>query len=199
MAQDARAKSLSRGAEQSLIEAAQNGDLTAFESLMRSYMGQVRAYLALRAPTPQLIDELAQETFLIAHQKLHGFRAGDPILAWLQRIAWQLLRRELKRYALDQKNRERLVNHVSILNVAPTCERDLDGRVDRLLVCLGKVPEATRQLIDHRYRDGMSSQEIAERLGKTNEWVRVTLYRARKQLRECIENQNQSKSKPVKQ
>ena len=180
--------SSSQGPEKSLVEAAQHGDLAAFESLMLNHMGQVRAYLALRAPTPQLIDELAQETFLIAHRKLNRFRAGDPILAWLQKIAWQLLRRELKRYALDQKNRERLIDHFSILNVAPTSERDLDGRVERLLVCLGRMPNATRQLIDHRYRDEMSPVEIAEQLNKTAEWVRVTLFRARKQLRECIES-----------
>ena len=166
----------------------QAGDLTAFDQIVRRHMARVRGYLALRAPSPQLVDELAHETFLVAHGKLNTFNPGDPILAWLQTIAWQLLRRELKRYQLDRTNRTRLLDHQSILNDGATCSADLDGRIEQLERCLDRLEPASRELIDLRYRIGLSPQDIAKRNGQSNERVRVALYRVRQQLRRCIEH-----------
>lgn len=44
-----------------------------------------------------------------------------------------------------------------------------------------------RRLIDERYRLGRSNDELAARFERSAEWVRVTLFRVRKQLRDCIE------------
>jgi RNA polymerase sigma-70 factor (ECF subfamily) len=52
---------------------------------------------------------------------------------------------------------------------------------------VAELPENLRRLLEERYRRGMSPDELAEMFGRSSEWVRVTLFRLRKQLRDCIE------------
>lgn len=56
-----------------------------------------------------------------------------------------------------------------------------------LELCLDRVKGDARHLLDLRYREGHSPQEIACRFGRTSEAVRASLLRIRKNLRECIE------------
>jgi RNA polymerase sigma-70 factor (ECF subfamily) len=58
---------------------------------------------------------------------------------------------------------------------------------DALERCLDRVSGDARQLLDLRYRDGHSPQEMAHRLGRTSEAIRASLLRIRKGLRQCIE------------
>ena len=54
--------------------------------------------------------------------------------------------------------------------------------------CLNKLPAGMRQLLDESYQKEATAAEIAQKLGQTRQWVRVTLFRVRKQLRNCIES-----------
>jgi len=53
--------------------------------------------------------------------------------------------------------------------------------------CLDRVKGDAKHLLDLRYRDGQSPQEIARRLGRTSDAIRASLLRVRRSLRECIE------------
>jgi RNA polymerase sigma-70 factor (ECF subfamily) len=53
--------------------------------------------------------------------------------------------------------------------------------------CLGTVKGEAKHLLDLRYREGHSPQEIARRLGRSSDAIRAALLRVRKALRECIE------------
>ena len=48
------------------------------------------------------------------------------------------------------------------------------------------LPDKSRGLVTERYQRGLSNDEVAAAMGRTSEWVRVTLFRIRAQLRECI-------------
>ena len=175
------------GVDEVLVSRAKAGDLAAYEELVRGNVRRLRAYIALRAPAPHLVDELAQEAFIVAHGKLDKLRPGTPFLAWVRGIAWQLLRRERKRFALDSVNRERLAEHVSILQSLPLEGAAVDGRIERLEICLKKVSDGLRRLLDLRYGDGLASKAIAKQVGESDDAVRTKLSRVRKQLRACVE------------
>lgn len=53
--------------------------------------------------------------------------------------------------------------------------------------CLDRVKGDAKHLLDLRYRDGHSPQEIARRLGRTSDAIRASLLRVRRGLRDCIE------------
>ena len=53
--------------------------------------------------------------------------------------------------------------------------------------CLERLPERGQSMLKARFADGLSYQQIGERLGMTIEAVRKTLFRLKKQVRSCVE------------
>jgi len=53
--------------------------------------------------------------------------------------------------------------------------------------CYSRLKEDHKQLIKLKYKDHLSSQEIADFFSKSSDWVRTSLYRLRASLRECLD------------
>ena len=58
--------------------------------------------------------------------------------------------------------------------------------------CLTALPPTARKLVEERYQRGLTNEELAVLMGRTAEWVRVTLFRVRRQLKECIEAKSET-------
>ena len=72
--------------EQSLIQKVQEGNLEAFGSLMDLHVRRLRAVIALNAPVPHLIDEIAHETYVFAFNHINDFQRGTSFFAWLKSL-----------------------------------------------------------------------------------------------------------------
>ncbi len=174
-------------ADEPLIRAAQAGDHDAFAALLDAHLPHVRTFLALKAPVPQLVDELAHDTFVFAFRHLQEFQPGTSFRAWVRAIAWNLLRAEVQRYAREQVQQEKFAAwqmtewETNSAEVAPSAE------ADHLYDCLAQLDGPLRELVTLKYRDDHSTETIAAKLKRSLVWVRVSLFRVRRQLRECIE------------
>ena len=172
--------------EQSLIQAVQEGRLDAFGQLMDLHVRRLRAVIALNAPVPHLIDEIAHETFVFAYNHIQEFQRGTSFFAWIKSIAWNLLRAETQRFSREQANQSKYAER-RVVEATPFKPVEVAAReLDKLETCLEKVPPRLKQLVEMRYRLSFSTQEIAERAGQSAAWVRTTLCRLRKQLRDCV-------------
>ncbi|MEQ1862069.1 MAG: sigma-70 family RNA polymerase sigma factor, partial [Chthoniobacteraceae bacterium] len=138
-------------------------------------------------PVAHLIDEITHETFVFAFREIARFDATQPLRPWLRAIAWNLVRKELLRFAREQVNLSRF-EQAQLTAFTQRAERTAD-RDEAIFLeeCLGQLPENIRRLVDERYRCGRSNDELAASFDRSPEWVRVTLFRIRKQLRDCIE------------
>jgi RNA polymerase sigma-70 factor (ECF subfamily) len=174
-------------ADATLTRAAQAGDHDAFAALLDAHLPQVRTFLALKAPVPQLVDELAHDTFVFAHRHLDEFVPGTSFRAWVRAIAWNLLRAEVQRFAREQQNLDRLAAWQSEAVLAAPETAEPRAEAEYLDHCLDELPEPLRELIVLKYRDDQSAADIAARLKRSLVWVRVSLFRVRQQLRECLE------------
>jgi RNA polymerase sigma-70 factor, ECF subfamily len=172
-------------AESELVVRVRAGDVEAYGVLLltHGHSRRLRAWLAARALDPDAVEELAQDAFVTAFQQIRKFRPGSDFGAWLRGIAWQLLRQSRKKFAVQQKHAARILAELATENnaVAPD-----DPMIEFLEQCLERVPENTRALLQQKYRDGMSTAEMSAAASQSAEWVRLTLYRTRRQLRECI-------------
>ncbi len=166
---------------------AQRGEVEAFAGLMDAHLPAVRRFLAVRAPIAHLVDELAHETFLFAFRHLGEFAAGTDLDAWLRAVAGNILRAEVQRFARQRKNLQRYAEW-RVLEAAQATNDEEDPLAERLGPCLDRLPSHLRGLIDLKYREDRSSEEMADRLGRSVAWVRTTLFRAREQLRACIQS-----------
>ena len=174
--------------DHALITRVQSGDASAFEPLIDRHLPHIRAFVALRAPVLHLVDEIAHEAFVFAFQNIADFNAADPFRAWLRAIAWNLLRAEIQRCVREQANQSRYAETLAVEMQRSGESAGASLEAEFLEQCIREVPAEFQRLLTLKYREGRTSEEIAGTLARSVEWVRVVLFRIRRQLRECIEN-----------
>ncbi len=167
-----------------LLELARTGDGQAFADLVQPHLRRLRASIALRAPARHLVDEVAHDAVVHAYRTLETFDGAD-LGAWLSRIAWHLLRAETQRFARQQVQLSRYAVEMLRETASPA---NFSDEISRLQRCLEALPGHLRSLVEQRYHEGLSSESMAERLGRTAEWIRTNLYRLRSRLRSCMED-----------
>ena len=174
--------------DQSLIQQVQEGKFEAFGSLMDVHVRRLRAVIALNAPVSHLIDEIAHETYVFAYNHIHDFKRGTSFFAWLKSIAWNLLRAEIQRFSREQANQMKYAEK-RLFEVVPVKPLEQSAReLEGLESCLERVPPKLKQLLQMRYNLSFSTQEIADRVDQSSAWVRTTLCRLRRQLRDCVQD-----------
>lgn len=163
--------------DDALVAAAQLGDRAAFERLYERFVRMVHGLLLTRVPLRD-VDDLVQDVFLAAYQRLGTLREPRAFGGWLATMA--------RNRAVDYHRAAR-----------PTVELDDvagdDGRhrVDGLavLAALRTLPEAYRETLTLRLVEGMTGPEIAARTGLTPGSVRVNLHRGMQQLRTLLQRE----------
>ncbi|HVS73232.1 MAG TPA: sigma-70 family RNA polymerase sigma factor [Phycisphaerae bacterium] len=89
-----------------------------------------------------------------------------------------------------QKRQQVIMEEQVLHSVADAFARQTQAWTEEghaLELCLSNVKGDAKQLLDLRYREGHSPQEMARNLGRSSEAIRASLLRVRKALRECIE------------
>lgn len=173
--------------EDDLIEQVQAGSIEAFEPLMDSYMGKLRAFIAMRAPVPHLIEDIAHETFVYAWKNIDNFKVGTQFGSWLTAIAHHLLRQEVQRFARTSANKEKYLDHL-ILNLAKESPMTENHSLNVLQGCVARLPENQSKLLELKYKLSLSTKELAEQMNKSEAWIRTTLFRIRANLKSCVES-----------
>lgn len=154
------------------VDAARAGDRAAFGRLFRQLAPVVHGVLLARV-RPADADDLMQEVFLTALEKIDTLREGAAFGGWLCAIA--------RNRAVDHhRGRRKLVEIPEDLG-RPDAER---AEAERVLRAIQTLPEAYRETLVLRLVEGLTGPEIAEQVGLTPESVRVNLHRGMKMLRE---------------
>jgi len=169
-------------AEDSLVQAAREGDRTAFGRLYDRYARMVHGILLARVP-PREVDDLVQEVFLLALRQLHALRDVSRFGAWLGTITRNRANDYFRKAIPDEKVTEPVdENHGD--------ERSNDHAAEQeaaiILEVVRRLPEAYREPLILRLVEGMTGPEIAARTGLTHGSVRVNLCRGMQLLREKL-------------
>jgi RNA polymerase sigma-70 factor (ECF subfamily) len=163
-----------------------------FIQLVLEQNQQLRSFVRALGVDPDWVDDLAQETFLVAWRERDSFDNRQDYGKWLRGIARNLVRNELRK----QKRHERLL-HKGLTELllsasefaesAPSTETWGDCQVSILRDCVEKLAPKSRKLVAGRYGDGWKAPDLADHFGMTSAAVRKALVRIREQLKECIE------------
>jgi len=161
-----------------LVEAARGGDRSAFGELYTRFARTVHGILLARGARWD-VDDLVQDVFMIAMQRIATLRDPGAFGAWLAAIA--------RNRATDHFRRTPLTIQVALTDeVAGRMDPDRTEALAALAV-IKTLPEAYRETLVLRLVEGMTGPEIAVRTGLTPASVRVNLHRGMKQLRERLE------------
>lgn len=170
--------------ERLLVDRAQRGEQRAFEALYRQHVGRVHALCLRMVGDRTRAEELTQDAFVRAWDRLDSFRGDAAFGTWLHRLTVNVVlqaRRSTKRRLKRVETRETLAG----IESASTRDRPVD-RVDieRAVATLPDGAKAVFLLHDvHGYRH----QEIADMMGLAVGTTKAQLHRARKLLREVLE------------
>ncbi len=156
--------------ESQWVRAAQAGDAAAFQALYQRYGRAVRCVVLAHAGWSHA-EDLSQEVFLQAWQRLDQLRDATRFAPWLMQSARNRCR--------DHHRRERPRGPM------PERSAPMAPRLEALEVfdAIAKLPPAYRETLLMRLVEGMSGPEIAARSGLTPGSVRVNLHRGLERLR----------------
>jgi RNA polymerase sigma-70 factor, ECF subfamily len=172
--------------ETSLIRAAQRGDVTAFGALVERHHGSVRACLAVRMNSQHDAEDLTQETLIVAFRKLPGIDATLPLGPWLRGIAMNLLANHRRKFrAIPIGMNDELQ---SLIDARVEISDRESERMSALRECLETLDGPARALVNARYADGATLEELAARASRKPSAVSMQLHRLRGLLAECVEN-----------
>ncbi len=165
------------------INQSRQGDRDAFAQLVRQFQGMVSGVALSRTGDVHQSEDLAQETFLLAWQKLAELDDPQKFPGWLCSIARNLARNTIR------KKSERTGTPLDVTSrntdpVAPLITAEQNALVG---AALEKIPEDYREPLILFYRGEQSTKQIADALEITEENARQRLSRARKYLRREIE------------
>ena len=167
--------------EQDAIRRCQLGDREAFRPIVERYGNVLMGTIYLMMRDRAVSEELVQETFVRAWKGIATFRLGQPLKAWLVRVAVnQALNARARRHAP--------VEPLSAANEGGGTDPEFGRSDDRNEVrrALSQLSADHRRVVVLRYFADLSTREAADALGVREGTVKSRLARALEQLREIL-------------
>ncbi len=169
---------------ESLIRRAQAGDVAAFERLYRANVGRVYAVCLRLAADPVRADELTQDAFVRAWEKLGSFRGDAAFSTWIHRIAVNAFLMSTRADS-RRSSRLRVVGdpvEVETSSRLPAPEIGID-----LERAIGGLPDGARAVFVLHDIEGYQHEEIAQLMNIAPGTSKSQLHRARRLLREALD------------
>ena len=175
--------------DEGLIKATLSGDDEAFTELVKRHKRKVFSMVARYARNTYELDDISQEIFIKVYQNLRKYRGDAPFEHWLSKITINACYDELRK-------RRREANNVPLENVAFSLrdhvseEMPNDKAWEILRHALDKLPSDDRLVITLLNLEEKSVSEISELTDWSEAKVKVRAFRARKELKRILEDDN---------
>jgi len=177
--------------ELKLISLSQQGDAEAFACLYACYVERITRYIYFRVTDHQLAEDITSRIFLKMLEKLDTYQVGQsPIIAWLYRMAHNAV--------IDHYRMKRTFISLEDLHQAEVRQEDgIEEKLDlqiksqQLRAALQLLTEEQQRVLILKFIDGLSTREIAWRLGKRQGAVRALQMRALRRLSRCPDLQRE--------
>lgn len=160
-----------------------------FEILVRENADMLTTYLRAVVWNPAAVEDLFQETMLVAWRRLHEFDQSRPFGPWLRGIAGRLV----MAYARKAKRNlmvcdEQVLLHLDrrVQDISQRHGDTWDEKLCALRECMAALPEDNRQAIHMRYLEGHAADHVADLLEVKLEAIKKRLQRGRAQLLACL-------------
>ena len=175
-----------------LIHAVLAGDKSAFDILVEKYEKSVHALAWQKTGDFHDAQDITQDTFLCAYQKLSTLRNPSQFSQWLYKIAKRRSLNWLRKNKPEKQSQSLEDAHIAELEESDYAryvseQRETEATEHQREVVkklLEELSEKERIVITLFYLDDMTTKEMSEFLGVSEETIRVRLHRARKRLKE---------------
>ena len=174
------------------IENAKKGDQTSFTFLLNHYWNEVYGFMLKRSENETDSEDVTIETFSKAFDKINTYNSEFQFNTWLIAIAKNvyidLLRKKKSSHLIEiTDNEDRQAYNVA--DTTPSAEDELinEQNLSQLLQYIKQLKPHYQEVIQLRYFQELSYQEIADQLNEPLNNVKIKLLRAKKLLAEIIQ------------
>jgi len=176
-------------ADEKLIEATLQGDISSFGIIVERYWDMVIAFALSRIDNAIDAEDIAQESFLKAYSQLHRLRNPSRFAGWLSKIAAQQCVNHIRKNAHKRITSGYTTYDVDASAQVVACNSNpglTDEQICFVRQTVSRLPEKFHKVIIMRFVAGLSAVQIAKQLGKRHGTVRVWLHRAYQILRKDL-------------
>lgn len=155
------------------------------QKLWNTYSNQIRMYISSRVDWPA-VDDILQQVFLKAHEKVGQVKSENAIKSWLYRITQHTIidryRKEYgwKYWTMNDTYRDALENDTSTSNE----KRVINNISSCLLPMIDSLDEQSQQVMKRYLEPNITQAMIAEELWISVSNIKVIIHRAKKKLKE---------------
>ena len=177
-----------------LVQRAKQGEVRAFEMLVVKYQRRIERLISRMVRDTDLVQDIAQETFIRAYRALPNFRGDAAFYTWLYRIAVNSAKKALSDMKRDPLISESSLHSSSEDEETSRVENELsDGSTPEAVLASKEIAAAVntavealsedlRQAITLREIEGLSYEEIAQFMNCPIGTVRSRIFRAREAI-----------------
>ena len=180
-----------RRQDRQLVTAILAGDAGSFTRLHELYARRLYLFAVKRLGDPTEAEDVVQDVFLEVHRCLASWQGRSALLTWMFGIAHHQVCRRFRRKTPNGISLDRLDASPPVAPEVPS-----DRRVDAarmLAVCADTLDEdvspAQQEIFDLYYGDNRPTRAIAKDLGKSNQAVKISLFRTRRAMTARLEEQ----------
>lgn len=159
------------------------------EEIYKEYSKFVYNYLLSLTNNAEIAEELMQETFYSAIKNINKFRQESSIKTWLCKIAKN---KWIDYYKKIKKSNEENIDEIDEKFIMVNSFEDEFANKDTVLDLykkIHKLDEKTREVMYLRIRSDLSFKDIGIIMDESEQWARVTFYRAKVKLKEEFYNE----------
>jgi len=175
---------MDNNSDQIYIDKVLQGDTNAFAYLINKYKDMVYTIAIKIVKSHEDAEEVAQDSFLKAYEKLDSFKGNSKFSTWLYTIAYRnsITKIRKKKVATSDID-EYVMDNYSEGSEFPQLEAIKNGEQQKYVrEAIGRLPEKDALLITLFYMNESSVEEIEQITNLTQSNIKVKLFRARKKL-----------------
>jgi len=177
--------------EAEIIVRVMGGDRQAYALLVDEYKGPIFNLAYRMTGSREDADDLTQETFIRAFQKLHQFQPDKKFFTWLYTIGINLIRNHLKKNIRDVSHHaaaDYALEHQARGNGTGQGDGPVDDRMIGLERIIQQLPVDLREAIILKYTQDLTFEEVADVTGDSLSAVKMRIYRGLEKIKEMLGN-----------
>jgi RNA polymerase sigma-70 factor (ECF subfamily) len=179
-----------------LLLQVRQGNRTAFGDMVRRYQNAVFSVCYRLTGNRQEAEDMSQQAFIRAYERLHTFDAERPFLPWMRRVAANVCLNQMEQRQAEMVDVESVQETLSTSSQSdPALRIAQQETTARLYAAVVALPVAYRAVIELRHFQELSYEEISEMLKLPLNTIKSHLFRARKLLAEALHDERPEPSR----
>jgi RNA polymerase sigma-70 factor (ECF subfamily) len=177
-----------------LVAAICRKDEDAFNVLYERYFQRVYNFAYARMHNCADAEEVVQETFTAVFKSIDAYGGRSPLLSWIYGIAKNMVNNQLRRAKAHEQRLARAESALmrsafSLDSCTPEERLGLRRCADAVEESLGSVSDWQAEVFALRHLENLPIQEIADRMSRSNNAIRSSLYRVKRLVVEAVDSE----------